>query len=229
MVDTEVMWRRLMLTMCGVLAGALASAAVPARQEAGRAEVPVDSRPDCIEAVVLARIVEYRPQPIPEAGTDEIVIRWPWDVDIDVREVYLGEIPRGRLTIGAILHTRFDPDLHQPVLFLTRRSGRWYLSYVEFAARGPDGLVIPVFDAVDEAEMSPDGWKPRDFEKWLSPVRYRWRDVKAFGEIYEGDEPDAHWVRAEGKRQFALRGVRAAYLPAMLKERRAVDCVEEKS
>jgi hypothetical protein len=224
MVDTAPMLRQLALTTW--LIGPVVLAQEP---PAECVDVPADPRPDCIEAVVLARFVEYRPLPYPATGPDEIVFSWTWDVDIDVREVYLGDVPRGRLTIGATLHTQFNPDLQQPVLFLTRKFGRWYLARIEFAARGPDGWVVPMFDAPHESEMSPEGWLPADYAKWLKPIRYRWRDVKAFGERFEDDEGshDAAWVSVGKARVTARRGFDVTDIPAMLAERRAVECARE--
>lgn len=218
------MLRQLALTMCLVGPAAFAEAPAAARC----VEVPVDPRPDCIDAVVLARFVEYRPLPYP-AAEDEIVLSWTWDVDIDVREVYLGDIPRGRLTIGATLHTEFNRELRQPVLFLTRKFGRWYLSRIEFAAGSDGDWVIPVFDAPQASELSPAGWLPHDHEKWLRPVEYRWRDVKAFAERYDDDEGnyDAAWVDVGKTRVTARRGFAVTDIPAMLAERRALDCARE--
>lgn len=216
------MWRRLALT-CLLLAPRAGAGETAADQ---CVELPDDPRPDCIEAVVLAKFVEYRPLPYP-GDADTIVMSWTWHVDIDVREVYVGDIPKGRLTIGATLHTEFHPDLHQPVLFLTRKFGGWYLSRIEFAARGPDGMVIPVFDEPDPSQLSPEGWWPRDYEAWLRPVDYRWRDVKAFSEPYDEEEVDARFRRVTRDRRTALRGFRVSDLPAMLAERRAVECARE--
>jgi hypothetical protein len=224
MLDTGAMVRQLLLTTLLIAPAVAADGTV-----SDCVEVPADPRPDCIEAVVLARFIEYRPLPLPDAGEDVIVMSWTWDVDIDVREVYLGEIPRGRLTIGATLHTEFNSELHQPVLFLTRKFGRWYLARIEFAARGPDGLVVPMFDEPQAAELSPEGWLPKDYASWLRPVRYRWRDVKAFGRRFEDDEGefDRAWVSVGESRVTALRGFKVADIPAMLAERRSLECAGE--
>jgi len=209
-----------------VLSPFVAAAENPA-ETAHCVELPVDPRPDCIDAVVLARFLDYRPGPLGPLDEDEIVMSWTWDVDIRVRKVYFGDIDTGRLTIGATLHTRFDDRLKQPVLFLTRKFDTWYLAYVEFAARDASGdMVLPVFETPDEGyELSPKGWMPHDYAKWLKPVNYRGSDVAAFGDLEE-DEPTAEneWVHVVNGQNVARRGLRMEDLRAMLAERRAVEC-----
>jgi len=229
MVDTRVMLRKVALLLL-VWSPFVAAAEQPV-ETANCVELPVDPRPDCIEAVVLARFLDYRPGPLGPLDEDEIVLSWTWDVDIRVRKVYFGDIDTGRLTIGATLHTRFNDQLKQPLLFLTRKFDTWYLAYIEFAARDASGnMVLPIFETPDESyELSPKGWMPHDYAKWLKPVNYRGSDVAAFGDFYEG-EPTAEngWVHAMNGRKVARRGFRAEDIPAMLAERRAIECAREK-
>lgn len=210
------------LTLILLAASTFIAAAEEPAETPDCVEIPVDPRPDCIEAVALARFVEYRPLPIGPLAEDEIVLSWTWDVDIRVRKVYLGDLQPGRLTIGATLHTEFNHQLKQPVLFLTRKFDRWYLAYIEFAARDASGgLVVPVFEQPGESWLSPKGWMPQDYAKWLKPVSYRGSDVAAF-------ETENEWLRFGKERQIAKRGIRVEDIPAMLAERRAVECAREK-
>ncbi|HEY6124607.1 MAG TPA: hypothetical protein VIV63_08145 [Steroidobacteraceae bacterium] len=200
--------------------------ASPLAMAAGEPEA-VEPLPDCIDAVVLARFLDYRPGPIGPLEDDQIVMSWTWDVDVRVREVYFGDIDTGRLTIAAVLHTRFDDELRQPVLFLTRKSDTWNLAYIEFAARDASGnRVLPIFEAPNERyEFSPQGWKPHDYAKWLAPVRYKGSDVAAFEDVAEEETPaEDEWLRVAGGRKIAKRGFRVEDIPAMLAERRAVEC-----
>jgi len=188
---------------------------------------PPDPRPVCIDAVVVARILEYRWEPIPDMGPDVIVMRWPWEVDIDVQQVVLGDLPRGRLTIGATLHTGYNDELRRPAFFLTRTgAGGWYVVDVAFAARdGRGGYVLPHFETADQSDIAPQGWMPADYERWLGPVNYRSGDVDAFGKNRD-EEPDGEtqWVRVRGRKIIARRGFRLADVPAMLEQRRALEC-----
>ena len=212
------MFRSLALLLFGVTACVAAS------------EEPVDPRPDCIEAVVLATFREYRPRDLGSAAEDEIIISWTWDVDIAVRKVYLGDIRPGRLTIGATLHTRFDNRLKRPLLFLTRKFGMWYLADIEFAARDASGRwVLPIFEEPEEFSLTPRGWLPHDYAKWLRPVRYQGSDVASFEGPDDGEPPvEDAWLRVAHGRKIAKRGFRLEDIPAMLAERRAVECAREK-
>jgi len=195
---------------------------------ADSAPVSEDARPECIEAVARVRVLAYRPRPLGSLGPDEIVMSWTWDVDVDVREVYLGNIPRGKLTIGATLHTEFNPELHQPVFFLTRKFGMWYVSYVAFAARSrAGGYVIPVYWPPDEDYLAPQGWLPHDYGRWLRPVSYRVSDVEGFSHTYEDEDRGAEWISVRGSHVIAKRGFSTGDIPAMLAERRAVECVSD--
>jgi len=228
MVDTRVMLRKAALLLL-VLSPFVAAAENPG-DTASCVELPVDPRPDCVEAVVLARFLDYRPGPLGPLDENEIVMSWTWDVDIRVRKVYLGDIGTGRLTIGATLHTKFNDRLKRPLLFLTRKFDTWYLAYIEFAARGATGnMVLPVFEAPDEGyELSPKGWLPHDYAKWLKPVNYHGSDVEAFGELYDG-EPTVEnaWVHVRNGRKVAKQAFRVEDIPAMLAERRAIECARE--
>jgi len=222
------MLRRLVLLLL-VISPFVAAAEEPA-EIADCVELAVDPRPDCIEAVVLASFLDYRPGQLGPLAEDQIVLSWAWDVDIRVRKVYLGDIRPGRLTIGAMLHVEFDDRLKQPVLFLTRRYDTWHLSYIEFAARDASGgMIVPVFEAPDERyEFSPQGWKPHDYAKWLRPVNYRGPDVDSFEQFNEDEPPSEDaWQRLANGRQVAKRGFRVEDIPAMLAERRAVECARE--
>ena len=121
MVHTATVLRQISLTL---LVSSFALAADGPARDPDCVETPVDPRPDCIEAVVRARFVNYRPRELGPLAEDQIVMSWTWDVDVDVREVYFGDLRPGRLTIGATLHTEFNHDLHEPVLFLTHKFGK---------------------------------------------------------------------------------------------------------
>jgi hypothetical protein len=218
--------RRIILTSFAALVCSV-SALAAELPEAAQAEIAPDPRPLCIDAVVLARFVKYHPTDIPDLGPDVIVVNWPWNVDIEVRTVLLGDLGRGRLTIGAWLHATFNDKLRQPVLFLSRTTaGGWYLAEIRFAARdGHGGYVLPLFDSPYESEIVPKGWLPADYARWLQPVDYHPGDMQPY-EDNGRKEPDGEnaWVRIKGDRLTAKRGFRASDLPAMLEQRRALEC-----
>ena len=150
-------------------------------------------------------------------------------IDVEVLDVYLGDIPRRKLTIGATLHTQFNPELRQPVFCFTRKFGTWYVSSVGFAARSKEGgYVIPVFSPPVKEEWSPDGWLPQDYPRWLRPVNYRRADVEGFSDPYGSYGSDANWVSLREGRVIAKRDFATEDLPAMLAERRAAHCVSDR-
>jgi len=226
MVDTPAMFRCLTMVLFG--GATYAAAAQEPADPANCVVSPADPRPDCIEAVVLAHVREYRPREIGPLAEDEIVMSWTWDVDVHVDKVYLGNIRRGPLTIGATLHTEFNPELRQPVMFLTRKFDMWYLSYIEWAARDASGRwVLPLFEEPDEQWLSPEGWLPKDYAKWLRPVRYREADVAGFAGGYDEPDADSPWLRIRNRHRTAKQGFDVKDIPAMLAERRAIECAQE--
>lgn len=65
----------------------------------------------CYDAEVSARIVSQTPTAFPDCEDGCIIISWPWFVDLDVSRVHSGNVPRGRLTVLAVLHTYYRRDL----------------------------------------------------------------------------------------------------------------------
>ena len=220
MVNTGQMLRQILLIFLAFL---------PMRPAWAEAPPGPDSLPECIEAVARVRILAYHPTELGPLEEDEIVHSWTWDVDVDVKEVYLGDIPRGKLTIGVTLHAQFDRELLQPVFFFTRKFGTWYVSYVEFAASAKEGgYVIPVFSQPVQGELSPEGWLPEDYMNWLRPVSYRRADVKGFSDPYGSYGQDANWVSIQNRHVIAKRGFATKDIPAMLAERRSLECVSDR-
>jgi hypothetical protein len=189
MVNTGQMLRQISLIPVALVLLAPAQADSPAAS---------DPRPECIEAVARVRILAYHPTELGPLDDDEIVISWTWNVEVDVKEVYLGDIPRGKLTIGITLHTTFDAQLHQPV-----------------------------FSAPTKAELSPQGWLPQDYANWLRPVTYRRADVRGFSDPHGDYGNDTNWVSMQKGRVIAKRGFDTKDIPAMLAERRSLECVSD--
>lgn len=62
---------------------------------------------ECYDAVVVATPVRQISTPLPYLGPDEIVMRWPWFLDLHVHRVLEGDIKRGRLSALSVQHTYF--------------------------------------------------------------------------------------------------------------------------
>lgn len=75
-------------------------------------------QPDCYDAEVSARITRQTPTVVGGCGDDCIIMAWPWIIDLNVRWVYSGSIPRGPVAVLALQHTYSS----QP-----RNGRRWWL------------------------------------------------------------------------------------------------------
>jgi hypothetical protein len=58
---------------------------------------------DCYDAIVSARASNQVPSVYPDGG-DEIVISWPWFVDLQINRVIEGRVKVRKLTVLAVLH-----------------------------------------------------------------------------------------------------------------------------
>src|SRR5688572_12948623 len=83
---------------------------------------PAPAEPDCFDAEVSARILRQTPTVFPDCGTDCIVARWPWFLDLDVRRVHSGPAGTGRLTVQSVQHTDYRSDLGARLWLLRRNT-----------------------------------------------------------------------------------------------------------
>tara|TARA_R110002124_G_scaffold270064_1_gene438271 strand:- start:304 stop:792 length:489 start_codon:yes stop_codon:yes gene_type:complete len=127
---------------------------------------------ECYDAEVSARIVSQTPTVFPDCGDDCIVISWPWILDLDVRRVHFGDVRRGRLTVLAVLHTDYRPDLG---------SRRWKLRRNDLGGfnllRGAENLTARCADNQPPAAAyikPPDGQTLEDLRREGREVRERY-------------------------------------------------------
>lgn len=76
-----------------------------------KASAQTVSGPECIDALVSAKITRQIPSVFAGCGDDCIVISWPWFVDLKVEHVLRGKAPLGRMTVQAVLHTPYRSNL----------------------------------------------------------------------------------------------------------------------
>lgn len=86
-----------LLAICGVAAMALTSSPVMADETE-----PVE----CYDAMVYGGVVKQIPAKI-STRADEIVMSWPWFLDIDVKKVRKGEARIGVISVLALQHAPF--------------------------------------------------------------------------------------------------------------------------
>ena len=90
-----------------LLLGAVALAGDEVESQADMASDDERWTPLCIDAVVVSNVTGFDYLPIPDYGPDVIVSAWTWHLSLDVKHVHLGGIERGRLTIGATMHSPY--------------------------------------------------------------------------------------------------------------------------
>lgn len=79
---------------------------------AGLAQPAAGEPAECYDAEVTARLIRQTPTAVPR---DEgwIVMRWPWFLNLDVRRVHVGDLPRGPLTVLTVQHNELRPGVHR--------------------------------------------------------------------------------------------------------------------
>ena len=104
---------------------ALAATAVALALATGRsiawAEEP-DDAPPCFDAEVFGNMLRQTPTPIPDCGSDCLVMAWPWVVELDVDQVVRGAAPTGRLLVLSIQHTDYRSNVGGRLWLLRRNS-----------------------------------------------------------------------------------------------------------
>lgn len=184
----------------------------------------------CVDVAVVARIVRQTPTEIPEVP-GQIIMRWPWVVDLEVEEVVAGSEKRARIQVTMSLHSEFTSRIRHG-LFLLRRSenGRYAVvdwdSYVVTDRSGE--FVIPVAEPPGDHDLAPEGWLPASYEFWLKPIRYQsgqawWLNMNYEGEDRPPDGEDA-WRTVTKGVVVAKRGFRASDVPSLLEASHLSPC-----
>jgi len=91
---------------------------------------------ECYDVEVSAHIVTQTPAEMPECG-DCIVMRWPWILDLDVREVHAGDLEPGPLTVLSMQHSDIRSDIGL-ARWKLRRHQQGGFNVVGFMHGGPD-------------------------------------------------------------------------------------------
>ncbi len=78
----------------------------------------VASDVECYDAKITAKPLNQVYTPYP-SSTDVIVMSWPWFVDLKVKKVLEGDVPKRRITVLAVLHSEYPRKTRT---FLLRRN-----------------------------------------------------------------------------------------------------------
>ena len=140
---------------------------------------PVRASQQCFDLAVIGTSPHYRWVPV-EVPIDEIIIRSPVSISFSVVERLAGISQSGRIVANTSLHTRFNSQIKLFLLFLRRqKNGEYELLNMDYRiVRDRRGdFVIPVAEPLSEEELSPEGFKPTNYEALLRPSRYRVADA----------------------------------------------------
>ncbi|MFC4292531.1 hypothetical protein ACFOWX_08910 [Sphingorhabdus arenilitoris] len=61
---------------------------------------------ECYDAKIRAKPIAQIPVVLGDNGED-IIMLWPWFLDLKIKQVIEGEVPERKITILALLHTKF--------------------------------------------------------------------------------------------------------------------------
>lgn len=194
---------------------------------AARGQEPEPER--CFDVAVVARLVRETPGPIPDLGSDVIVMRWPWVLEFEIEEIAIGEEDRRRLSVSASLHAGFSSQVRHFLLFLRRDLELGYVAedIVVTVLRDRRGrFVIPVDGPIGDDELRPSGWVPASYESYLRPIRYRGRDAWWLSEPYLDYLAEAPhgWRTLSDGRAIALRGFHVNELERMMRQHPGAIC-----
>jgi hypothetical protein len=188
-------------------------------------KTPEESR-TCVESVVIADVTHYDPNPLPEHEEGVFVTRWPWTLTTVVRQHLHGPKTPRRISVRASLHTQFNPEIQNLVMFLSKGEGRQYwLEGIEYRfirdSRGR--LVMPVEAPLPEGWLQPEGFLPANYEALLRPVKYRAKDAwwLELPTLFKKEPADFPWGTVRGDYIVADRGL---YLKDMLTHLKAPSC-----
>ncbi len=175
----------------------------------------------CFDVAVVARLVHQTPGPYPE-DPEVIVMRWPWTLDFQTEQVFIGHETRARFRAMMPLHTYFRRDIDYFLLFLRRdpelgyRVVDWQI-YVVLDRRGR--FVMPFEAPVPAEDLRPASWIPANYEAYLRPIRYRSEDAWWLNEpeiTVDLDNVPPGWYKRRGDQLVALRGLPLSDLTRMM-------------
>lgn len=78
---------------------------------------------ECFDALVTARIIRQLPSPLPNCGSNCIIVAWPWRLDVEVEQVAKGTSSTGPQTLLALQHSYLSQDQRRIQAWLRRHSG----------------------------------------------------------------------------------------------------------
>jgi len=138
------------------------------------------NRQECVDLVVLVKITRQEATPYPNIP-GVFIMTWPWTLTLDVERVIYGTESARRITLPILLHAELNSD-NQSFMFLLRRTATGYVTAegsqeIVRAVKDRSGaLVMPIPEPLTPEYLFPQSWIPADYEQYLQPVDYDYRD-----------------------------------------------------
>lgn len=190
----------------------------------GNAEA-ADEQARCFDLAVIATTPRYHWHAA-EAGPDEIIIRSPVSVRFLVNQVLSGVLRVSHIKVETSLHTRFNPDIKQFLLYLKKEeNGSFSLQemHYQLVYDRAGRLVWPIPAPLSPSYME-NGFKPANYEALMRPIRYRPKDAWWLTTPPDVDPPSADeysWGKFDKSGTItATRGIRAIDLVSAASEKR---------
>jgi hypothetical protein len=186
---------------------------------------------DCVDAIVVARLIRETPGPMPPRPTDPnlIVMHMPWIMELETEQIVMGHA-ESRFSATLTKHSEFNPRIDHFLLFLHRDPGGEFtaVNALVYILRDRQGrFVIPLERPLEDYSLWPNGgWASENYESYLRPISYRASDVWWPTELDEYDlpaNPPGWWVKRAGH-VVALRGLYMDDLARMMAQEPGAIC-----
>ena len=174
-------------------------------------------RSGCVDLVVIGKLVEQEPTPFPGG----LIMQWPWELTVNVEQVLYGTVSTERVTFTMLLHAQI---IDQRFMFMLHRTATGYVTaeisepiYRAVKDRGGK-LMMPIPEPLTSDDLSPKSWIPVDYEQYLLPINYDYRE-------FELDQPPrweneykagSNWLTKSGDHIYAKRGLPLDGVPNFL-------------
>jgi hypothetical protein len=179
----------------------------------------------CFDLAIIATTPRYHWFPV-EAGPDEIIIRSPVSVRFAVKKVISGAYIADDIEISTSLHTRYNQNIKQFLLFVKMEdNGKYSLQQInyELVHDRAGHLVWPIAAPLDPS-YTERGFIPVNYEILMRPIFYRPKDAWWLETPPGVDPPSADeysWGRLDKSGVIiASRGISAVDLVTAAAEKR---------
>jgi hypothetical protein len=171
----------------------------------------------CYDAVVVARLVSQKATPLPDVGTEEIVLRWPWVLTFEPQDVLYARVPvpNRSIKVWTTQHTGFHDKIPYFLLFLRHENQEFRAQWIDVHLTRDDKgqFVRPFEDEQDDIDIFPRFWIPPDYLTRLVALRFRTRASWWLREDYDNEgnliplSSKPKWTEQRGIRLNDLRSV----------------------